>query len=90
MRRRTRFAESDDEAATPKPLTVTVREAERLSGLGKVSLYKLMNNGVLMSRMIGRRRLIEYSSLEALLIGRTPEEVNHKTVYRRWDEMWPS
>jgi hypothetical protein len=88
--RRKRFAEPHDEAAQRKPLCVSVREAVRLSDLGKVTLYKLMNSGVLISRKIGHRRLIEYSSLEALLIGRTPEEADHKTVYRRWDEMWPS
>jgi hypothetical protein len=62
----------------------------RLSGLGKVKLYELMANGVLVSRLIGRRRLIEYASLEALLIGRTPEEAGQPTVYRSWNEARPS
>jgi hypothetical protein len=62
----------------------------RLSGLGKGTLYKLMNSGVLNSIMIGHRRLIVFSSLEALLLGRTPEETGQKTIYRSWDEAWPS
>lgn len=50
-----------------KPLTVPVKTACEISGLGVTSIYELMNAGKLQSTTIGRRRLIIYSSLEALL-----------------------
>jgi excisionase family DNA binding protein len=53
--------------ATADPLTVTVQEACRLSGLGYVTLYKLMNEGKLQSVKVGNRRLIDYASLKGVL-----------------------
>jgi excisionase family DNA binding protein len=86
MKTRRQFAESD-EAAARKPLTVNVRQASRLSGLGRSTLWKMIRSGVLNSVMVGHRRLIVFASLEALLLGRTPEETpEQKTAYRKWDE----
>jgi hypothetical protein len=50
-----------------KPITVTVKQALSLSGLGCSTIYKLMASGVLMRRKIGHRTLITYESLERLL-----------------------
>lgn len=50
-----------------KPLTVTVKQAMSLSGLGCSTLYKLMAAGTLVRRKIGSRTLISYESLERLL-----------------------
>jgi excisionase family DNA binding protein len=55
------------QAPTLKPLTVTVKQARSLSGLGCSTLYKLMADGTLMRRKIGSRTLINYESLERLL-----------------------
>jgi hypothetical protein len=52
-----------------EPKTVTVRRARELSGLGITSLYQLMKDGKLKSKLIGRRRLIDYQSLCELLTG---------------------
>jgi len=49
-----------------KPLTVTVETALRISGLGRTKLYELINAGTIKTVTVGRRRLVVYSSLEAL------------------------
>lgn len=49
-----------------KPVTVTVENALRLSGLGRTKLYEMMNQGRLKTVKIGRRRLVVFASLEAL------------------------
>ncbi|MFN7186285.1 MAG: DNA-binding protein [Alphaproteobacteria bacterium] len=49
-----------------KPITITIAEALRVSGLGRTKLYELIGNGTLKTITIGRRRLVVYSSLEAL------------------------
>ncbi len=54
---------------TSKPLTVTVEDACRITGLGRTRLYELIASGALKSTTIGRRRLVMYSSLEALIHG---------------------
>ena len=50
-----------------KPVAVPVREACRIAGIGRSSLYKLMRVGALESIAIGRRRLILLASLEKVL-----------------------
>lgn len=49
-----------------KPITVTVDNAIKISGLGRTKLYELINQGKLKTTTIGRRRLVVYSSLEEL------------------------
>src|SRR5579872_7018673 len=49
------------------PLTVTVREACRLLGVGNTTMWSLITNKRVDSLHIGRRCLVTYSSLEALL-----------------------
>lgn len=49
-----------------KPITVTVDNALKLSGLGRTKLYELINLGTIKTTTIGRRRLVVYSSLEEL------------------------
>ena len=50
-----------------KPLTVTVSTAKRLSGLGNTTIWALIKDQTLDTVQVGRRRLITYRSLEALL-----------------------
>jgi excisionase family DNA binding protein len=49
------------------PITVTVAEARRLSGLGNTKLFELIRDKKLDTVTVGRRRLIHLSSLERLL-----------------------
>ncbi len=54
-----------------KPLTVTIDDTSRITGLGNTKIYELINQGQLKSVTIGRRRLVLYSSIEALLQARS-------------------
>jgi excisionase family DNA binding protein len=56
-----------------KPITVTVKQALAISGLGLTKLYELINDGTLKAVHVGSRRLIKYDSIEKLLSGEAPE-----------------
>ncbi len=58
-------------AAPRDPLTVTIREAQRLSGLSRTTLHRLAVTKKLRTAKIGKRTLIDFASLRALL---TPPE----------------
>lgn len=55
-----------NEITTIKPVTVTVNAALELTGLGRTKLYELIGKGIVKTITVGRRRLVVYSSLEAL------------------------
>jgi excisionase family DNA binding protein len=50
-----------------EPLAVTVRQACEASNLGPTTIWKLIGTGALATVRIGRRRLVLYASLKALL-----------------------
>ena len=52
-----------------KPLAVPVKVACHVLGVGNTTLYDLIKKGRVTTTTIGRRRLVIYSSLEALLQG---------------------
>jgi excisionase family DNA binding protein len=52
--------------ASLKPLVVTVPVALYITGLGRTKLYQLLDDGTIKSVFIGRRRLINFASLEQL------------------------
>jgi excisionase family DNA binding protein len=54
-----------------RPISVTVAQALQLTGLGKTLIYEKLGTGELTSQCVGRRRLIDYASLEALVRGST-------------------
>src|SRR5262245_543096 len=54
-----------------KPLTVTVATARKLSGLGNTTIWALIKDQTLETVHVGRRTLITYRSLEALLAPRS-------------------
>ena len=58
---------SDYESNVAKPLTVTVATARKLSGLGNTTIWALIKDRTLQTVHVGRRTLITYRSLEALL-----------------------
>ncbi len=55
------------QVAKTAPLAVTVPVGCRISGLGRTTLYRLISEGRLAAVTIGRRRLINYASLRALV-----------------------
>jgi excisionase family DNA binding protein len=50
-----------------EPLTVNIREAERVTGLGRTTLKAMVRSGELPSVKVGRKRLIYWQSLKAVL-----------------------
>ena len=60
--------ESNEDAGKGiKPLAVPVKTACRLVGVGNTSMWALIKAGRVKTVSIGRRRLVIYASLEALL-----------------------
>jgi excisionase family DNA binding protein len=51
----------------PKPVSVTVPTALALTGIGRTKFYELIKSGEIKTITIGRRRLVVYASLEALV-----------------------
>lgn len=54
-------------ASNLTPISVTVADACHITGLGKTKLYELMNDGVVISAMVGGRRIVQFASLKALV-----------------------
>jgi excisionase family DNA binding protein len=50
-----------------KPLALSVKDACRIIGVGNTTLWKLIADGQIRTIRIGRKRLVIYASLEALL-----------------------
>jgi excisionase family DNA binding protein len=50
-----------------KPLSVTVKTAREITGLGNTKIYDLIKQDKLKTISIGRRRLVLYDSLESLI-----------------------
>lgn len=51
----------------PKPLAVTVAQAQKIVGLSHSTIYELLSEKRLEGVRIGRRRLILYASIEKLI-----------------------
>jgi len=54
-------------AGALKPLAVTVPNALSITGIGRTKLYELIAAKRIDTITIGKRRLVSYASLEALL-----------------------
>jgi excisionase family DNA binding protein len=50
-----------------KPISVSVKTATELTGLSRSTIWKLLATGTVESVSVGRKRLVKYESLEALL-----------------------
>lgn len=55
---------------TLKPISTTVDDTCRITGLGRTKVYELIAEGKLQTTTIGRRRLVLFASIEALVQGR--------------------
>jgi excisionase family DNA binding protein len=60
----------DGAAGFVPPLTITIATARQITGLGNTTLWKLIAEKKLQTVRIGRRRLVVYDSLRALLAPR--------------------
>jgi excisionase family DNA binding protein len=56
-----------DAELRPKPLAVSVRKACEIIGVGNTTMWGLIKSGRVKTTSIGRRRLVIYSTLEALV-----------------------
>jgi hypothetical protein len=56
-------------ASQATPLTITIPEAVRLSGLSRSEIYRRLGAGDIKARKSGSRTLIVWSSLEAHIDG---------------------
>lgn len=52
---------------TIPPLTVTIPEAVKLSGMSRTAIYEALKRGDLVARKAGRRTLIAFVDLESYL-----------------------
>lgn len=57
---------------TPSPITVRIKDACRMTGIGRSKLYLLIAEGKLETVKIGSMTLVRVSSIEALLSGKRP------------------
>jgi len=58
---------------TITPISVTVNDAVKMSGIGRTALYRALGEGQIQSRMFGRRRLVLTESLQRFIEG-LPQE----------------
>jgi excisionase family DNA binding protein len=49
------------------PITVTIADAKKATGLGVTTIYDLINKGKLETVKVGRRTLVKTASIRALL-----------------------
>lgn len=49
------------------PITVTIPEAMKLSGMSRTRIYEALNKQAIIARKAGRRTLISYADLQAYL-----------------------
>ena len=59
-----------DEEENQEVLTVSVKEAVRITGLGRSYLYELMKAGDLSYKNVGKRRLIPLTNLRRLVLSK--------------------
>ena len=52
-----------------EPLTISVAEFEQMSGLSHTTVYKLLDAGILKSKKVGGKRLIDYQSAKEVIKG---------------------
>lgn len=50
-----------------KPVSVSIPDASKLTGLSRSRLYELIGDGTLQTKKIGKRRLVPYAALERLI-----------------------
>ena len=50
-----------------EPLTISVAEFEQMSGLSHTTVYKLIKEGTLKTKKVGKTRLIDYQSAKEVV-----------------------
>lgn len=52
-----------------EPVLISVKEAAKALGLGRTTIYELINGGQLEAVKLGSRRLIKVASMQRLIAG---------------------
>lgn len=55
---------------TPEPITVRIREACRITGIGRSKLYELISEGEIETIKVGTMTLVPVAGLRAFIEGR--------------------
>jgi excisionase family DNA binding protein len=63
-----------------EPLTVTVPEALRITGLGRTSLYRLIEEKKLRRVKVGSRTLIDFGSIKKLVESQVEQAARALTI----------
>jgi len=50
-----------------EPITLTINDAAKVIGIGRVTLYKHINSGLIETVKVGGRRLVKVDSLKKLV-----------------------
>lgn len=58
-------------------LTCSIKDAGEILGLGRTTIYGLMQAGALETFSIGRRRLVTIASIKSLVESKTNDNDNH-------------
>ena len=64
---------STDRTTRVEPVTCGIGDAVAISGLGRSTIYLLLDCGVIRSYKVGRRRLVDYTSLVGYLTAESAE-----------------
>lgn len=57
---------------SPSPITVRIKDACRMTGIGRSKIYLLIAEGEIETIKIGSMTLVRVASIEALLSGKRP------------------
>ena len=72
-------------SATVQPVLLSITETARLLGVGRSTLYGLLNHGDLLGLKIGTRTLIKRTDVEALLERLPRHYAPQSSVGQSWD-----
>ena len=67
---------------TLKPLTVSVKTAQQIIGVGNTTMYELIGDGRVESIKMGNKRLILFASLERLVTPSNSSQTSHNPAAR--------
>jgi hypothetical protein len=55
------------EVGTHAPVSVSIEDAVKLSGIGRTTLFAAIKSGALIARKVGSRTIISYDDLRAFI-----------------------
>jgi excisionase family DNA binding protein len=61
-----------------KPLSVSVKRAMEITGLGPTMIYNLIGQGKLAACKVGGKRLIRYDSIEQLVAAKPHQPISRR------------